>query len=205
MVLYIKTIYLKDDSVLLKMIMVVINIHGRDVHATNNDDEGWIVVYVEILGNDYIESDIDVKRNDNNVDKSTIDHCKCLKEIDEYPKGCIGLLDVKVVTIHAWTCMTNNSLIVFVFWLRISIVSHIWFMTSREQCNILNIIWINHHYLTWRLPYPFNGVSFGTYQGSMWHYRFSFRHINYLFFEFIKCEIRSKGIKLRSPRLFWHE
>ena len=40
MVLYIKTIYLKDDSVLLKMIMVVINIHGRDVHATNNDDEG---------------------------------------------------------------------------------------------------------------------------------------------------------------------
>ena len=82
MVLYIKTIYLKDDSVLLKMIMVVINIHGRDVHATNNDDEGWIVVYVEILGNDYIESNTDMKSNDDNVDKTTIDDYNCLKEID---------------------------------------------------------------------------------------------------------------------------
>ena len=79
MVLYIKTIYLKDDSVLLKMIMVVINIHGRDVRATN-DDEGWIVVYVEILGNDYIESNIDMKSNDNNVDKTTIGDYNCLKK-----------------------------------------------------------------------------------------------------------------------------
>ena len=99
---------MKDDSVLWKMIMIVINVHERDVHATNNDDEGWIVVYVEILGNDYIESNIDVKSNDDNVDKSTIDHCKCLKEIDVYPNGCTGLLDVKVVTIHVWACMTKE-------------------------------------------------------------------------------------------------
>ena len=64
------------------MVMIVINVHEGDVHATNNDDEGWIVVYVEILGNDYIESNTDMKSNDDNVDKTTIDDYNCLKEID---------------------------------------------------------------------------------------------------------------------------
>ena len=73
---------MKDDSVLWKIIMIVINVHESDVHATNNDDEGWIIVYVEILSNDYIESNVDVKSNDNNVDKTMIGHYKCVKEID---------------------------------------------------------------------------------------------------------------------------
>ena len=73
---------MNDDSVLWKMLMIVINVHDKDVHATNNDDEGWIVVYVEILGNDYIESNTDMKSNDDNVDKTTIDDYNCLKEID---------------------------------------------------------------------------------------------------------------------------